>query len=601
MIGANVRPIRRVKLTSHLFGKKVGRVWQYGENASTRQPPFNIRHDSTMGDTCTTSGPFGVFPDCEGLGASVFLNLVYGYALLTAAGFISDGSELLLEILSPGLVGGLLLPILGAVPDAAVIIASGLGASKEDAQEQVSVGMGTLAGSTVMLLTIAWGGSLILGRCDLSSRGTAINKTLTPKASITEAANETGVTTDTDTKTNAMVMMASCVTFLVIQIPAWMGMQANKKIDLATAAVALGGLALYCGYQVLFPELQRRKIAAAQAKAARKRGAMFAAHLGNTMGGILVDGEVNVQALNKMFEQFDSDGNNEVDVQELKLALVAMSVTMQDTEITDGDVEVWLKEFDKDGDGLISRAEFCAGMTYWVLEQAKNISVRSRRSSFDGSLRGGSRHELSAARGPAHAGLEPLLGSTPEQEAGEGQGEEDESDVEDEDDEEPMTKSQIIKKAMLFLAIGMAMVTLFADPMVGAVSSLSKALGLPSPFFASFVLTPFASNASELVSSLYFASKKRKKNISLTYSQVYGAVTMNNTMCLGLFMVVMRAQGLEWTFSSETLTILLVTLLVGYLGASRETFKSRLAVPVLALYPLSIALVCFLDFVVGWN
>ena len=63
-----------------------------------------------MADTCTTSGPFGVFPDCEGLGASVFLNCVYGYALLTAAGFISDGSELLLEILSPGLVGGLLLP-----------------------------------------------------------------------------------------------------------------------------------------------------------------------------------------------------------------------------------------------------------------------------------------------------------------------------------------------------------------------------------------------------------------------------------------------------------------------------------------------------------
>ena len=409
------------------------------------------------------------------------------------------------------------------------------------------------------------------------------------------------MTTDTDTKTNAMVMMASCVTFLVIQIPAWMGMQANKKIDLAAAAVALGGLALYCGYQVLFPELQRRKIAAAQAKAARKRGAMFAAHLGNTMGGILVDGEVNVQALNKMFEQFDADGNNEVDVHELKLALVAMSVTMQDTAISDGDVEVWLKEFDKDGDGLISRAEFCAGMTHWVLEQTKNISVHSRRSSFDGSLRGGRRPELSAARGPAHAGLEPLLGSAPEQEAGEGQGEEDESDVEEDDDEEPMTKSQIIKKAMLFLAIGMAMVTLFADPMVGAVSSLSKALGLPSPFFASFVLTPFASNASELVSSLYFASKKRKKNISLTYSQVYGAVTMNNTMCLGLFMVVMRAQGLEWTFSSETLTILLVTLLVGYLGASRETFKSRLAVPVLALYPLSIALVCFLDFVVGWN
>ena len=59
-----------------------------------------------------------------------------------------------------------------------------------------------------------------------------------------------------------------------------------------------------------------------------------------------------------------------------------------------------------------------------------------------------------------------------------------------------------------------------------------------------------ASNASELVSSLHFAAKKRKKNISLTYSQVYGAVTMNNTMCLGLFMIVIHAQGLEWTFTS---------------------------------------------------
>lgn len=33
---------------------------------------------------------------------------------------------------------------------------------------QVAVGVGTLAGSTIMLLTIAWGGSLLAGRCDLN-------------------------------------------------------------------------------------------------------------------------------------------------------------------------------------------------------------------------------------------------------------------------------------------------------------------------------------------------------------------------------------------------------------------------------------------------
>jgi Ca2+/Na+ antiporter len=70
---------------------------------------------------------------------------------------------------------------------------------------------------------------------------------------------------------------------------------------------------------------------------------------------------------------------------------------------------------------------------------------------------------------------------------------------------------------------------------VDAVSAFAKATTLPA-FFVSFVITPFASNASELVSSLTFAAKKKKKNISLTYSQVYGAVTMNNTMCFSVFM-----------------------------------------------------------------
>jgi len=34
----------------------------------------------------------------------------------------------------------------------------------------VAVGVGTLAGSTVMLLTLAWGGSVLAGRCDLDDQ-----------------------------------------------------------------------------------------------------------------------------------------------------------------------------------------------------------------------------------------------------------------------------------------------------------------------------------------------------------------------------------------------------------------------------------------------
>jgi hypothetical protein len=55
----------------------------------------------------------------------------------------------------------------------------------------------------------------------------------------------------------------------------------------------------------------------------------------------------------------------------LKAALVAMAVTMQDYRVTDADIAVWIREFDKDGDGLISRSEFSAGMTHWVLEHTR--------------------------------------------------------------------------------------------------------------------------------------------------------------------------------------------------------------------------------------
>ena len=556
--------------------------------------------------TCVAEGLFGAFPNCEGLAPSLFLNIVYGVGLLQAAQLISDGSELLLEILSPGLVGGLLLPVLGAVPDAAVIVASGLGASKEAAQEQVSVGMGTLAGSTVMLLTIAWGGSLWVGRCDLDAfTGKAIPKTLShgPYASL----SMTGVTTDEDTRLNAKVMMVSCLLFLIVQVPALFGDADDPRLDLVGGVAALLFLAGYCAFQVLYPELQRRKMAAARLRRAKRYGRALAHHIGLSMGGILVDGDINAAALDRLFDQFDADGNGEVDTDELRAALVAMSVTMADYNVTDADVAVWLREFDRDGDGLISRSEFCAGMTHWSLEQSNRASAaeatpREDRISTIAEPGSGRMSTRSQRRGlslrtTSREGLDTLLLGDEEAPPAES---EDESDSDDDDDSgQPPSAFQIARKSFVLLACGMVLVGLLADPMVGAVTSLSRAAGLPSPFFASFVLTPFASNASELVSSLYFAAKKRKKNISLTYSQVYGAVTMNNTMCLGLFLIVMRARRLEWEFTSETLTVLLATFAVGLLGASSVTHKTWLVLPVLALYPLSLAFVVFLDFVVG--
>jgi Ca2+/Na+ antiporter len=88
---------------------------------------------------------------------------------------------------------------------------------------------------------------------------------------------------------------------------------------------------------------------------------------------------------------------------------------------------------------------------------------------------------------------------------------------------------QIYKRAALYMLVGAALAAAFADPMVDSIGNFSAASRVP-PFFVAFVVTPFASNASELLSSIIFAKRRRKRNISLTFSQVYGAVTMNNTL-----------------------------------------------------------------------
>lgn len=47
------------------------------------------------------------------------------------------GSEKLLEVLDPGIIGGLILPLLGTLPDAAVIFFSAFGPDLVEVQKQL--------------------------------------------------------------------------------------------------------------------------------------------------------------------------------------------------------------------------------------------------------------------------------------------------------------------------------------------------------------------------------------------------------------------------------------------------------------------------------
>jgi len=178
------------------------------------------------------------------------------------------------------------------------------------------------------------------------------------------------------------------------------------------------------------------------------------------------------------------------------------------------------------------------------------------------------------------------------------------SDTDDEENPEEEEKGgdpkKIVLEAAFWLILGTAIVAFFSDPMVDVITDFGVKINV-SAFFVSFIITPFCSNASELISSLIFASKMKRKNSSLTYSAIYGAATMNNTLVLGIFYGLIFFRKLAWTFSAEVFAILFVTYVQGLTALSFKTMRLALIFSGLGLYPAAIFLVWILKFAAHWK
>ena len=103
-----------------------------------------------------------------------------------------------------------------------------------------------------------------------------------------------------------------------------------------------------------------------------------------------------------------------------------------------------------------------------------------------------------------------------------------------------------------------------------------------------------ASNASELIAAYNYALKKTQKTITISLSTLEGAACMNNTFCLGIFLLLIYAKGLAWKFSAETLSIVFVQIAMYYF-ANKKTQTLLDALLVYSLYPLCLALVFVLE------
>ena len=221
-----------------------------------------------------------IFPDPSSMNAIqlLFMMCIYGYILLKAAGLIGLGCEMLVLIYGSGIIGSLLIPILGALPDSLIILLSGLGSgTKEEIQQSLSVGVGTLVGSTVMLLTLPWGYAVYLGRRDIdevtghAKEGVEVNGKVKPVLTHFSLFSNV-VTTTEDVIFSAKILALMTIAYWVIQIPAFFFINDSVEVEqrdekpfvLVTLIVSLLSLASYCGFQLRSSNLEEKERVAQQ-------------------------------------------------------------------------------------------------------------------------------------------------------------------------------------------------------------------------------------------------------------------------------------------------------------------------------------------------
>nr|TKS01922.1 hypothetical protein D5086_0000167540 [Populus alba] len=505
--------------------------------------------DSSSEEKCEQL--YGFLPCSSNIFGHLFLIAVYEYMLFHGEGYLASGGEKIFRILGPGVFGASAFQVLGALPESLILLASGLLNTREVAQESVSTGVGLLAGTSILLLTLLWGTCVIAGKF--------------------------GVTTDLETSYTSRIMGLSVIPFLILQVPKIFNSNSGEHLTILTSlVVSVVSLLIYFFYQIFEPWIQKRRLEYVKYDEALLRILQLVQE--RALGRILTgEGAPNINAIQRLFRTIDENGDDRLSASELKALVIGIRFEEIDFDKDDA-VSKLMKDFDTSNDNYIDETEFSNGIQKWH-DKAMRVGGGSpdpgpRTHKYLDNF-----HDKTKK---AHALLRP-------QEPEEGQS--------DEGVKNPRWTSF---KASLMLLAGAVIAAAFADPLVDAVDNFSDATSIPT-FFISFIALPLATNSSEAVSAIIFASRKKVTTASLTFSELYGAVTMNNVLCLAVFLALVYFRELTWDFSAEVLVICIVCVVMGAFASFRTTFPLWTSFLAFFLYPFSLVLVYVLDYVLGWS
>lgn len=548
---------------------------------------------------CGVSPAFGLFQ-------VLFLLCVYGGILFRASKLIADGSELLLLVPSlRHIVGSVVLPILGAVPDGAIVFFSGLG---PDAQETLTVGVGALAGSTSMLLTVPWFLSVLAGRVSIRNGEASYHiPKLDPPGELSLFG--TGVAPNPIVSRNGFIMLLTAVPYLVIQGSAFLsgnfirvaqtpdGTKQAAEFEKAPALFCfLVCFAFFFGYlwfsakpsavkseydETYLDELRVRYIRSGYVSLS---GAFFeditaaVQEVDETTG--LVDDRKRKRLdhlLHVFFHQYDRDNSKSIEKVELRNLMKDMGEKLVPEQING-----LYSRMDLNGDGRIEFQEFRRAIPEFIRERAQGSMSKADNSIPE---------DVESLPTQDHSHASDVVDRNEEEE-------EEEEIPDDLRDLDPDTQIRIVKRrAFLMMLTGTTLVLIFSDPMVAVMSDFGRRIGIPA-FYISFMLAPLASNASELLAAYSYALKKTRKTVTISFATLLGAAIMNNTFVLSIFMLLIVSKGLAWQFSAETISILFVEVCMFFM-AQKKILTLADGLWVLSLFPVSIGIVAFLENVVG--
>lgn len=409
---------------------------------------------------------------------------------------------------------------------------SGLG-SIEDAQETLSVGVGALAGSTIMLLTVPWALSIYGGRVDIRDGKPNYMKRpkLSKHASLKATLSKTGVAITDEVSHAGVVMAFTTIPYFLIQVPAAFLHGPTEEVasgehwwSMAALLVCVGGLVYYMRLQLRFSRegqdkhkriavtkkiLQEGKLSLSGALKTTVEQARKEANATGGYNSISTEEPSSYtypppavasylkDILIDAFRIYDADRSGNLEKSELRLFFKDFHENIAEEEI-----DALLNKADSNSDGSISFDEFI-GLAYNLIVSHEDLQTKNQEKVeiYEEVAEGIWREE----------------------------DEEEEEIPEDFTSLTPDEQQRAIKtRAFWMLAIGTAIVIYFSDPMVDVMQEIAVRARLP-PFYVSFVLSPLASNASEVVASMYYAGKKTRKTISVSLATLAGAASMNNT------------------------------------------------------------------------